>query len=199
MNPGQWRFVTRALEALRQRVGQTFARCVLESLESTSGPLRGTFRVLAGERRVAEVLQGYGFQSRPKGGAEGLVYFVGGDRSHAVVVELGDRRVLLELADGEVAIADDLGQKVHLTRSGIVVDGGPREVTLRSSVKLTLDAPLVQCTGDLEAAGDVSDESGTAQTLAAMRTTFNTHTHSAPGVTSGPSTLPVPPPDSAPM
>jgi phage gp45-like len=199
VNVAQERRIQRALEALRQRVGQTFARCTLESLDSSSGPLRGTFRVLKGERLPAEVLQSYGFQSRPKGGSDGLVYFVGGDRSHAVVVELGDRRVLLELEDGEVAIADDLGQKVHLKRSGLVLEGGSRPVRIASSDRITLDAPLVECTADLQAAGDVSDESGTAQSLADMRATFNAHTHLAPGVTSGPSDLPVPPPNSPPM
>ena len=144
---------------------------------------------------AAEFLQDYGFQSRPFADSEGLVHFIGGDRTHAVVSRLGDRRYLVDLAEGEVVVADDLGQKVHLTRNGVVIDAGSRAITFRSSVKVRVEAPLLEVTGDVAADGDVSDKSGTAQSMAAMRTTFDEHTHTAPGVTSGPSTLPIPPPN----
>ena len=48
--------------------------------------------------------------------------FVNGNRSHGVAFVTGDRRYrLYKLVDGEVALHDDLGHQVHLTRDGIVV------------------------------------------------------------------------------
>ncbi|WP_431477838.1 phage baseplate assembly protein domain-containing protein [Massilia eburnea] len=59
-----------------------------------------------------------GFTSVPKPGAEGVVVFVGGNRDHGLVIAVEDRRFRLKgLASGEVAIYDDQGQKVHLTRA----------------------------------------------------------------------------------
>ena len=46
--------------------------------------------------------------------------FAGGLRSHGLVIAVEDRRYRLrDLKDGEVALYDDLGQVVHLTRDGI--------------------------------------------------------------------------------
>lgn len=188
----------RGLEALRRRLALTVGRCVLKLVEDGGGLQVVQVSILKGETRPATNLQTYGFQSRPKPGAEGSVLAVG-HRGHLVVLGLDDRRYRLELADGEVAVADDLGQKVHLTRDGIVVDAGANPVTFRSSTKVRFETPLLEATGDVAAEGDVSDKSGTAQTMAAMRATFDAHTHLAHGVTSGPSDLPVPPPNTPPM
>jgi phage gp45-like len=52
--------------------------------------------------------------------------------SHPIVLVVGDRRYRLKnLQDGEVAIYDDLGQKVHLTRDGIRVDAGPAQKVIK--------------------------------------------------------------------
>lgn len=75
-----------------------------------------------------EVWQPYGFQARPKAGAVAVQAAIGGHQEALVTLLVADRRYTIELQEGEVALADDLGQKVHLTRSGIVV--------VSSSVKL---------------------------------------------------------------
>jgi len=65
----------------------------------------------------------YGFTAVAKAGAEALVGYLGGDSDKAVVISVGDRRYRLTgLAEGEVALYDDQGAKVHLTRSGIVLE-----------------------------------------------------------------------------
>lgn len=75
-----------------------------------------------------ERFQNYGLTSVPRlpdadgKGPEAIVLAVDGDRSHEVVIVVDDRRYRLKgLASGEVAVYDDLGQFVHLTRTGIVV------------------------------------------------------------------------------
>jgi phage gp45-like len=74
----------------------------------------------------------YGFSARTqaptigkdgtKNKAEGVMVFVTGNRSHGLVIVVGDRRYRLNgLQEGEVALHDDQGHQVHLTRDGIVI------------------------------------------------------------------------------
>lgn len=65
----------------------------------------------------------YGFTSRAKRGAEAVIANLQGKRSLGFVLQVFDRRYRLQLeADGEVAIYDDQGAYVLLSRSGIVVE-----------------------------------------------------------------------------
>lgn len=86
----------------------------------------------------------YGFTSNvqpPTGdqGAEGIVVYPTGDRSHGVMVAVGDRRFRMKgLANGEVAIHDDQGQKVHLTRAGIVI---------QTSGSISITGGAITCNG----------------------------------------------------
>jgi phage baseplate assembly protein V len=64
----------------------------------------------------------YGMTARPKAGAEAVVLNVNGDRSVPLVLCVADRRFRIELEEGEVAIYDDQGAYLKLSRSGIVVE-----------------------------------------------------------------------------
>jgi phage baseplate assembly protein V len=71
--------------------------------------------------RLAE----YGLTSMPPAGSDAVVVFIGGDRSNGAIVATGHQASRLKgLKPGEVAIYDDLGQSVYLTRAGIVINGG---------------------------------------------------------------------------
>lgn len=78
-------------------------------------------------RDDVEHIEPYGFTSRPQdasgqNGPDAVVVDVGETSDHQVVILVGDRRYRLKtLAKGEVAIYDDLGQAVVLTRTGIEV------------------------------------------------------------------------------
>lgn len=73
----------------------------------------------------------YGFSARPqvpdmvggiKRAAEAFMSFLGGNRSHGVVVAVGDRRFrLFNLQPGEVGLHDDQGHQIHITRGGVFV------------------------------------------------------------------------------
>jgi phage gp45-like len=80
----------------------------------------------------------YGFTSRVQPpsngkGAEGIVVYPTGDRSHGVTVVNGDRRYrLYKLANGEVALHDDLGHQIHMSRTGIVASApNSKNITLQ--------------------------------------------------------------------
>jgi phage gp45-like len=115
------------------------------TLEKTNDDLKwqeGEFKLLHDEGATdIEHVHPYGFSARPKGPTEEggkkrkaeavVVYPNGGNRSHGLAVIVGDRRYRLKsMKEGEVALHDDQGQKVHLTRDGIVVEA-PGKVTLK--------------------------------------------------------------------
>lgn len=120
-----------------------------------------------------ERFQQYGLTSVPKPGAEGIALAVGGSTAHTVVISVDDRRFRLTgLTSGEVALYDDLGHKVHLTRNGIVIDGAGHLVKMVNLSKLRVEA-------DFEATGAITDHCDTPQgrSMAQMRDTFTGHDH----------------------
>ncbi len=79
-------------------------------------------RVLDGETlNNINRVEPYGFSYRPKPGCQSYLLFPAGDRSYGVAIVIGDRRYQLDLQEGEAALHDDQGQRVHLTRDGIVI------------------------------------------------------------------------------
>lgn len=174
-----------------------------------SGPVQSVQAQLSqselrdGTPRVAE----YGFHSNPPAGADAVLVFLGGDRTQGVVIACGHQKYRMTgLASGEVALADDLGQTVYLTRTGIVVKGAGLPMLITDTPQITLDTPLTHIKGDLNvdgnttvtknivsdqnitATGDVADAGGT-KTMAGMRTVYNGHTHPVHGVAVGSGTV----------
>lgn len=133
--------VNRMLGPLAGRVQMMIGRAVIAAIADDAKAQALQLELLTDEvHDGVERFQGYGFTSHPHPGAEALVAFVGGTRSHGVVVQVEDRRYRLKnIAAGEVAIFDDLGQAVHLKRDGIAIASG---------LKVTVDAPEVAVTGD---------------------------------------------------
>lgn len=130
-----------------------------------------------------EQIEPYGFTAHAHPGAEHVSGFMAGERGNGFVIVVGDRRYRMKgLAEGEVALYDDLGQSVYLTRGGIVINGGANPIRFTNASKVRIEAPL-EVTGDVK---DNCDSSG--KTMAAMRSTFNGHTHNDPqgGATGGP-------------
>jgi phage baseplate assembly protein V len=127
----------------------------------------GPVQRVQGEGLKGEVLEGlermmdYGLSSRPLPGAEGLIVSVAGSRGNGVVLALGDRRYRMALEEGEVALHDDLGQVVHLTREGIRIASSLRveieapEISLSAGTEMTLASPkIVLASEDLRLGGE---------------------------------------------
>lgn len=149
------------------------ARAVLTSLDTAKKCQTAGLKLIAGEQKEnLEHLEPYGFTSSPMIGAEAIALFPGGDRSHGVVIVVADRRYRLKgLKAGEVALYDDQGQSVTLTRTGIVVNGGGKPITFTNSPKARFEMDI-EATGQIK---DLCDSSG--KTMSAMRATYNLHTH----------------------
>ncbi|TCS37492.1 phage baseplate assembly protein V [Paucimonas lemoignei] len=164
----------------RNKAALMVGRCILKAIGDGKAVQLVQAQLLAEEiHDDVERIQEYGFTSVPKPGAEGVIVFVGGNRDHGLLIAVEDRRFRLKaLESGEVAIYDDQGQKVHLTRTGIVIDGAGKDVTI-------VNAPVVHVPQDLQvgrdiiAGRDIKDAGGT-KSMAGMRGTYNAHTHNDP-------------------
>ena len=152
-------------------------RAVITALDTAKKCQAAGLRLIAGEQKEnVEHLEPYGFTSAAQDGAEAVMLFPGGDRSHGVAVVVADRRYRLKgLKRGEVAIYDDQGQSVTLTRTGVVVNGGGKPI-------IFTNAPKARFEMDIEATGQIKDLcDGAGKTMFAMRTTYNGHTHKENG------------------
>lgn len=165
------RLIAPIARRLRLVVSRAVVRAVTDSLRMQAVQID----LLADESRDnVERFQNYGITSHPHPGAEAIVVAVGGSRDHLVAIAVDDRRYrLASLAAGEVALYDDLGHMVHLTRAGIVIDGGGHQVTIVNTTKLRVESPMMECTGDIRDRCDSPDGSS----MIDMRATYNGHTH----------------------
>ncbi|UZZ12191.1 phage baseplate assembly protein V [Ectopseudomonas mendocina] len=168
--------MSRLLSPIWRRMRLLVSRGVLKMVADEQ-TLQSVQVTLLGESPAwAERFQQYGITSVPHGGAEAVVASVGGARAHLVALVVDDRRYRMSgLKGGEVAIYDDLGQSVHLTREGIVIKGAGLPLAF-------VDCPVVTMDGDLEVAGNVRDHTSTMQ---GMRDIYNDHHHGGPGPTPG--------------
>lgn len=183
------------LRPYANRLANMLARGVVTATDGSTKLRTLQVKLLAGEvKDRMEHFEPYGFTSEVKPGSEPLAMFFDGDRSHGVVMQVADRRYRMTgMQSGEVAVYDDLGQSVHLTRSGIVIKGAGRPITIqdvttatvKAATSVRLETPVLNVTGDIK---DNCD--GTGKTMASMRAAFNPHTHVENNVAGGQTTQP---------
>lgn len=121
-----------------------------------------------------EYFQHYGITSSPLPGAEAVMVREG---NMVFVVATDDRRYRISLENGEVALYDDQGQKVHFKRNNameVVCTGALAAsaaesmtatcplVTVVAAEKVTFQTPLAEYTGNLSVAGDIGCQGGIA-------------------------------------
>lgn len=131
-------------------------RCTLALSNAGSKMQTLQLRLFAGEvKDNVEHFESYGFTSNPHPGAEGLAAFLGGDRSHGVVICLADRRFRLQgLQSGEVALYTDEGDVLHFRR-GRRIEVKTLTLHVQAGVEAVFDAPLTRFTGDVLVAKDL--------------------------------------------
>jgi phage baseplate assembly protein V len=136
------RAMHRMMAPLTRRLQNLVARGVVVLSDASRKLQTLQIRLLAGEvADGSEHFESYGFTARPHPGAEHVTIFVDGDRSHPLTIVVADRRYRLQgLAEGEVALYDDQGQKVHLTRTGIVVDAGGKSITFQNATSVAFNS-----------------------------------------------------------
>ena len=158
------------LAPLARRLRLLVTRGVLKLIDDAPGIQVVQVTGLAGEvLDGVERVQQYGVTSHPHPSADCIILDVGANRAHPIVIAADDRRYRLHLAQGEVALYDDLGQKVHLTRSGIVIDA-PQGLTIN---------------GDTTIAGALTNNGDATITGTLTNNGVNLTTHTHPGVQPG--------------
>lgn len=130
---------------------------------------------LAGENVSGELMQHYGFTSAPLAGAEYIVLPVGGTSRHSVVIASEDGRYRVQVADGEVALYTDEGDRIHLKR-GRLIEVETQMLVVKAGAKVVFETPLIEASGDIKAVGEISD--GT-RAMSADRAIYNGHHHGA--------------------
>ncbi|WP_373876216.1 phage baseplate assembly protein V [Pseudomonas mosselii] len=101
-----------------------------------------------------EHFEPYGFTSNPQPGAEALAAFLGGDRSHGVVVCVSDRRFRLQaLKSGEVALYTDEGDRLHFKRDR-VIEIETLTFKVKAETAVEFDTPVIRTTGQIVSQGD---------------------------------------------
>lgn len=144
------RVINKITAPMARRVNLMVARGVL-ALVNDAAKMQGVqVKLLSGEVRDMERFQNYGFTSQPHSGAEVAAVFVGGNRDHGLVLAIDDRRYRLKgQQGGEVALYDDLGHIIKLSRTGIVITGATHDINI-------VDCPNVNVIGGDVKADDIS-------------------------------------------
>lgn len=167
------RSMMRHLAPLQRGLRNLLARAVVTGIDAAGKMQLLQVQLLADEvKGGVEHLEPYGYTSHAKPGAEALAVFLDGDRSHGLVIMVGDRRYRLKgLAQGEVALYTDEGDTLILKR-GRIAELTTGTFLVKASAKVRFETPLVETTGDL------LDKAGSnTRTVAGMRTVFNGHNH----------------------
>ena len=127
------RIIEKLMAPIKRRVMLMIGRAIVQVIDDETKLQGLQVSVLKGEAMDGvERFQNYGITSHPHPGAEAILLALGGNRSHSVIIAVDDRRYRLKaLAQGEVALYDDLGQVVHIKRSGLHLEG--KNIYLKSS------------------------------------------------------------------
>ena len=144
----------------------TLVRSILASVAE------GAVKRFSGSGRTGEAFAGreyfqhYGFTSRPRAGAEGLVLVQGGT---VFLVATDDRRYRLSLEDGEVALYTDEGDMIHLKRGGEILVSSQGKVAIEAATEVAIDSAEVAIT----ATGEVTIEAATSVTITTPNATIS--------------------------
>lgn len=177
------RYVRAMLRPLGRRLRLMVSRAVVTALHDEGAFQIVQVKLLDGEiRDGVEVLGQYGHSGRPPGKMEGVFLSAGGDRDHGLMICVGDRQFRFKgLANGESVLYDDLGQKVHLTRNGMVIDGAGMPLlienvptaTVKADEKVRFETARMECTGDIVDRCDSAD----GRSMSHMRNIYDNHDH----------------------
>ncbi|WP_233094012.1 phage baseplate assembly protein V [Azotobacter chroococcum] len=152
------------IRTLGNRVMMAFARGVLRAVSDSTARQTLQVELLRGELRDGvERMQNYGFTAHPHPGADAAIAFVAGNREQGIALVVDDRRYRLKLQPGEVAMYDDLGNKIQLLRD---------RVQITAVQALEIVAPNVTIAGNVAITGTLTNNG---------KDVGSTHTHPGDG------------------
>ncbi|MFM0135103.1 phage baseplate assembly protein V [Caballeronia grimmiae] len=179
-----------ALNSLARRIRLFVSRAVISFVDDTRPVqyLQARINALETVGDIPRYVE-YGLSSNPPIGSEALVVFGNGERTNGIVIATSNATYrVTALASGEVVLHDNTGQKVYLSQSGMILDGGGKPVRITNTPEIDADTPMLKCKGDI-----LDNYDTNTRTVAGMRAIANAHVHSGVqrggGNTDGPTTL----------
>jgi len=142
--------VGKVMSPLARSVRLMLTRCVITLTDATKEIQTVQVKALDGEV-LGEVQypQHWGFTSRPLRGSSGILGSLFGSRRQSVLLGSVDARWRpRDLAEGEVCLFDDRGQRIYLRRDKVEVIS-PLAVVVQSPL-VTIDAASSTFTGDVQ-------------------------------------------------
>lgn len=152
---------------------------------SDSAPVVQLVQVKIGDEILTDVehLEPYGYTSRPQVGAEALLAALKGSPAHTAVLMLGGRQFRLKnLAEGEVAMYDDLGNVVHFMRDKIRVEAVTH---LEATAPTTEIISAVTITGTLHVTGETTCDASVTASVDCVGGGISLKGHTHPGDSGG--------------
>lgn len=165
--------VKKILKTPCQRIALSIARAIIRIVDD-SLPIQSVQIALLGDetRDRVERIQEYGFTSVPFPGCRSIAVFVGGDRSHGIVIACDDpQNRKRNMQAGEVAIYTDEGDYILLKR-GRIIEVNTETLLVKASQKVRIETPIVETTGDM-----IDRVNENSNTMRGMRNIYNTHMH----------------------
>lgn len=153
--------VSRAFADLRRRLNFIVQRGVVTKVVELDGIQRVELDFGDGRKVLGHRLQEYGFTSYPKTGAQAVVLNVGGMAGNPLCIVAEDGRFRILVEEGEVAMYNDDGTFVKITKDG----------------KVRINSDLI--VGGKITAEDVEADTIVGGTVSSHGKVLHTHTHSA--------------------
>lgn len=160
--------IRRLIDPVKRKLMMIIGRAIVTYVDNTTGTQRIQLTVLANETvSNVERFEEYGLTSYPATDTQAVVLFLGGNRSHPIVINVHDRETRpVDLAESEVCLysakdADAQSHRIHLKADGSI------EIKTSAGVKINDDVTVTG--GDVVADG----------------ISLKTHTHSAGTYTAG--------------
>ncbi len=174
-----------AQRPLHRRLRALASRATIARVDDAPQLQQVQVTVMAGERLTGvQRLQYFGHSAVPPAGSTCLLVSIAGSRTHCIVIGGEHESRPRDLEPGESQVYNAAGDHIWLKANG--------EIAVKASLKVTIDSPLVHCTGELTAAGRIHSATAVEDplgTIQEMRERYNTHGHTNVqngGGTSGP-------------
>ena len=150
--------IKRMLGGIRQAFRGKIART-----DAGGGVQRAQIEGLDGETvQALEHAEQFGFTGHPPAGSDCIVLPLGGQTSHGIVVNTcnGAYRIT-NLQEGETAVYNADGAKIVL-KKGRIIDIDCQVLNIKAPGGVNIDAPNVDCTAEVTAAGQINGNGGMA-------------------------------------
>jgi phage baseplate assembly protein V len=128
------------IDRLYRRMMMVIGRAIITAANESGG--LETLQIQLGKDEIRDNtprFAEYGFASVPLSGARAIAIFMGGDRSNGAVIATDDPRYRpTGMQPGESAHYDDLGQMIHISRTGIIIKGAGLPITVENCPTVTV-------------------------------------------------------------